>query len=35
MPSKNLSVNNTAEERIHQHELKWVEITQTKANKEE
>ena len=35
MPSKNLSVNNTAEERIHEHELKLVEITQTKANKEQ
>ena len=33
--SKNLSVNKTAEERIHEHELKLVEITQTKANKEE
>ena len=35
MPSKNLSVSNTAEEIIHEHELRLVEITQTKANKEE
>lgn len=31
--SKNLSVSNTAEEIIHEHELRLVEITQTKANK--
>lgn len=35
MPSKNLSVSNTAEEIIHEHELRLVEITQTKANKKE
>ena len=35
MPSENLAVNSTAEERIYEHELRLVEITQTKANKKE
>lgn len=35
MPSKNLAVNNTAEERIYEHELRLVKIIQSKSNKKE